>query len=46
MTSPSSMHETGHPVHSKPEHWDIQRDGVGREVGGGFRTGEHMYTHG
>ena len=31
---------------SKPVHWDIQRDGMGREVGGGFRTGGHMYTHG
>ena len=22
------------------------RDGMGREVGGGFRMGKHMYTHG
>ena len=22
------------------------KDGVGREVGGGFRMGEHMYTQG
>ena len=36
MTSASSMHEAGH---SKPVLWDTQRDGVGREVGGGFRLG-------
>ena len=23
-----------------------QRDGMGREVGGRFRMGEHVYTHG
>ena len=23
-----------------------QRDGTGREVGGGVQDGEHMYTHG
>ena len=23
-----------------------QRDGIGREVGGGVQDGEHMYTHG
>ena len=23
-----------------------QRDGMGREVGGGFQDGEHVYTHG
>ena len=23
-----------------------QRDGMGREVGGGFRMENHMYTHG
>ena len=23
-----------------------QRDGMGREVRGGFKDGEHMYTHG
>ena len=35
MTSPSSMHETGH---SKPVHWDNLegRDGMGRDVEGGF----------
>ena len=36
MTSPSLMHEIGH---SKPVHWDSQRDGIGREVGGGFMFG-------
>ena len=24
----------------------IQRDGMGREVGGGVQDGEHMYIHG
>ena len=23
-----------------------QRDGMGREVGGGVQDGDHMYTHG
>ena len=23
-----------------------QRDGMGRELGGGLQDGEHMYTHG
>ena len=23
-----------------------QRDGMGKEVGGGVQDGEHMYTHG
>ena len=38
MTSPSSMHETGH---SKLVHWDNPEgwDGEGQD-------GEHMYTHG
>ena len=31
------MCETGH---SKPVHWENMRDGMGKEVGGGFRTGE------
>ena len=31
------MHEAGH---SKPVLWDNQRDGIGREVGGGFRMGD------
>ena len=36
MTSPSSMHETGH---SNPAHWDNPEGWDGREVevGGGFR---------
>ena len=30
--------------HSKPGHWDNQRDGMGREVGRGFRMGRtHIY---
>ena len=36
------MHETGD---SKPVHWDNQRDGMGREMGGVFMMG-NMYTHG
>ena len=31
------MHETGH---SGLMHWDDPRDGMGREVGGGFRMGD------
>ena len=43
MTSPSSMHETGH---SKPVHWDNPegRDGEGDERG--IQEGEHMHTRG
>ena len=37
MTSENSMHEAGH---SKLVHWTTQRDGMGREVGGGFRMGD------
>ena len=43
MTSPSSMHETGHskPVPwDNPEGWDGERDGKGVQDGG------HMYTQG
>ena len=36
MTRASSMHEAGH---SKLVLWNTQRDGVGREVGGGFSMG-------
>ena len=47
MTSPSSMHETGH---SKPVHWDNPEGWMEREVGSGFgmgvQDGGHMYTHG
>ena len=32
--------------HSKLVIWDNPRDGVGREVGWGFRMVGHMYTHG
>ena len=43
MTSPSSMHETGH---SKPVHGDNpeRRDGEGGEKK--FDDGGHVYTHG
>ena len=43
ITSPGLMHETG------AQGWCTgmaQRDGMGREVGGGVQDGEHMYTHG
>ena len=43
MISTSLMHEAGH---SKLVIWDNPRDGVGREVGWGFRMVGHMYTHG
>ena len=36
IASPGSMHDTGC---SGLVHWDDQRDGMGREVGGGFRMG-------
>ena len=36
ITSPGSMHDTGC---SGLVHWDDQRDGMRREVGGGFRMG-------
>ena len=36
MASARSMHEAGH---SKLVSGTTQRDGVGREVGGGFRMG-------
>ena len=43
MTSPCSVHETGH---SKPVHWD-NPDGWDEEGGGrGFRDGGPRYTHG
>ena len=43
MTSASSMHEAGQ---SRPVLWDNPEEwGKGR-WGGGFRMGEHMYTHG
>ena len=52
MTSPSSMHETGH---SKPVHWDNTEGWDGEGGGSGVRDGEgggsgvqdggHMYTY-
>ena len=43
ITSPSSMHETGH---SKPAYWD-NADGWDEEGGGrGVQDGGHVYTHG
>ena len=41
MTSPSSMHETGH---SKPVHWDNPEGLDGEEGGRGVQNGGHMYT--
>ena len=37
ITSPGSMHDTGC---SWLVHWEDQRDGMGREVAGGFRMGD------
>ena len=39
IISANSMHEAGHP---ESVLWDNPE---GREVGGGFRMGGHMYTH-
>ena len=36
ITSPGSMHDTGC---SGLVHWDDPGDGMGREMGGGFRMG-------
>ena len=41
IASPGSMHDTGC---SGLVHWDALRDGMGREVGGGFRMG-NMCIH-
>ena len=41
MTSPSSMHESGH---SKPVDGDNPEEWGGGEVGEGFRMGGYMYT--
>ena len=43
MTRESLMHEAGH---SKLVSGTTQGDGLGREVGGGFRMGGQMCTHG
>ena len=43
ITSPGWMHETS------AQGWctgKTQRDGMGREVGGGVQDGEHMQIHG
>ena len=41
ITSPGSMHDTGC---SGLVHWDDQRDGMRREVGGGSGWGTHVHT--
>ena len=43
MTSASLMHEAGH-TKLVLNQWGW--DGMGREVGGGFRMGGHIYTSG
>ena len=43
MTSPSSMHETGH---SKPVHWDDPEGWDGEGEGRGVQDGGHKYTRG
>ena len=43
ITSPSSMHETGH---SKPVHWDNPEQWDGEGGGKGVQNEGHMYTHG
>ena len=43
ITSPGSMHETGH---SKPMQWDNPEGWDGEEGGRGVQNGGHMYTHG
>ena len=43
MTSPSSMHETGH---SKPVHWDNPEGWGGEEGERGVPDGGHTYTRG
>ena len=41
MTSPSSMHETGH---SKQVHWDNPEGWDGEGGGRGVQDGGHVYT--
>ena len=43
MTSPSSMHETGH---SKLVHWDNPEGWDGEGGGKGVQDGRQIYTHG
>ena len=40
MSSPSSIHETGH---SKPVHWDNPEGWDGKGGGRGFRIGTHVH---
>ena len=42
-TSASSVHKAGHSSWCSGT---TQRGGVGRKVGGEFRLGGHLYTHG
>jgi len=43
ITSPGSMHETGH---SRSVHWDDPEGWDGEGGGRRVQDGEHMYTHG
>ena len=43
ITSPSSLHETGH---SKLVHWDNPKRWDGEGGGRKGQDGEHVYTHG
>ena len=43
ITSPSWMHETGHP---EPVHWDNPEGRDGEGGGRGVQDGEHVYTCG
>ena len=43
IASPGLMHDTGC---LGLVHWMTERDGTGREVGGGVQDGEHVYTCG
>ena len=40
MTSPGSMHETGH---SKPGHWDNPEEWDGEGAGRGVQDGKHVH---
>ena len=42
IASPGSMHDTGC---SGLVHWNDPQGWDGGNVGGGFKDGEHMYTH-
>ena len=43
IASPDLMHDTGC---LGLVHWMTQRDGMGREAGGGIQDWEHVYTRG